>query len=65
LQIKNLPTDYGYTGQRQKDCPETPFGHWSSQPVFWETIVYACDVWFHQQLKKEINDGKGNTVVQE
>jgi len=27
---------------------EIPFGHWSSQPAFWEAIVKACDEWFRQ-----------------
>lgn len=27
---------------------EVPFGHWSSQPEFWETIVRSCDEWFSQ-----------------
>ncbi|MBI5118137.1 alpha/beta fold hydrolase [Candidatus Poribacteria bacterium] len=25
---------------------EVSFGHWSSQPEFWETIVQVCDEWF-------------------
>ena len=25
---------------------EVPFGHWSSQPRFWEAIVQGCDAWF-------------------
>jgi pimeloyl-ACP methyl ester carboxylesterase len=25
---------------------EIPFGHWSSQPEFWDLIVEACDDWF-------------------
>ncbi len=29
---------------------EVPFGHWSSQPEFWETIVQSCDEWFRQYL---------------
>lgn len=29
---------------------EVPFGHWSSQPEFWETIVQACDEWFREHL---------------
>lgn len=24
---------------------DVPFGHWSSQPEFWETILVACDEW--------------------
>jgi alpha-beta hydrolase superfamily lysophospholipase len=27
---------------------EVPFGHWSSQPEFWDTIVTACDEWFRK-----------------
>jgi alpha-beta hydrolase superfamily lysophospholipase len=27
---------------------EVPFGHWSSRPEFWETIVNACDGWFRE-----------------
>ena len=27
---------------------EVPFGHWSSQPEFWQTIVEATDVWFRE-----------------
>ncbi|MDZ4165265.1 MAG: alpha/beta fold hydrolase [Smithellaceae bacterium] len=29
---------------------EVPFGHWSSQPEFWETIVQSCDEWFSEYL---------------
>jgi alpha-beta hydrolase superfamily lysophospholipase len=29
---------------------EVPFGHWSSQPKFWKTIVQSCDEWFRQYL---------------
>jgi len=29
---------------------EVPFGHWSSQSEFWETIVQACDEWFKELL---------------
>jgi len=33
---------------------EVPFGHWSSQPEFWETIVRAADEWFkeHSRMKE-------------
>ncbi len=27
---------------------EVPFGHWSSQPEFWETMVQSCDEWFRE-----------------
>jgi alpha-beta hydrolase superfamily lysophospholipase len=27
---------------------EIPFGHWSSQPAFWMTVVGACHAWFQQ-----------------
>jgi alpha-beta hydrolase superfamily lysophospholipase len=27
---------------------EVPFGHWSSQPEFWQTIVQAADEWFKE-----------------
>jgi hypothetical protein len=27
---------------------ELPFGHWSNQPGFWESIVQACDGWFQE-----------------
>lgn len=27
---------------------EVPFGHWSSQPAFWQAIVQACDEWFRE-----------------
>jgi pimeloyl-ACP methyl ester carboxylesterase len=33
-----------------KDYLEVPFGHWSSQPEFWETIVGACVEWFRQHV---------------
>jgi alpha-beta hydrolase superfamily lysophospholipase len=33
---------------------EVPFGHWSSQPQFWETIVTSCDEWFQQNLPQKI-----------
>lgn len=29
---------------------EMPFGHWSNQPEFWETILAACDEWFREHL---------------
>ena len=29
---------------------EIDFGHWSSQPEFWEAIVSACDAWFREHL---------------
>jgi alpha-beta hydrolase superfamily lysophospholipase len=29
---------------------EVPFGHWSSQPRYWEMIVQACDEWFAESL---------------
>lgn len=29
---------------------EVPFGHWSSQPEFWEALVQNCDTWFTEQL---------------
>jgi alpha-beta hydrolase superfamily lysophospholipase len=29
---------------------EISFGHWSSQPEFWETIVQSCDEWFREHL---------------
>jgi hypothetical protein len=33
---------------------ELPFGHWSSQPEFWEAIVPAADEWFkkHSEMKE-------------
>lgn len=27
---------------------EIPFGHWSSQPAFWTSIVDSCDDWFRR-----------------
>jgi hypothetical protein len=27
---------------------EIPFGHWSSQPEFWISIVDSCDDWFQE-----------------
>ncbi|MEW5869326.1 MAG: alpha/beta fold hydrolase [Chloroflexota bacterium] len=27
---------------------EIPFGHWSAQRAFWDTIVNACDQWFKE-----------------
>jgi pimeloyl-ACP methyl ester carboxylesterase len=32
-----------------KEYLEIPFGHWSSQPDFWGTIVQACDEWFKKK----------------
>jgi pimeloyl-ACP methyl ester carboxylesterase len=29
---------------------EVPFGHWSSQPEFWGTIIPAMDEWFREHL---------------
>lgn len=29
---------------------EVPFGHWSSQPEFWQTILAACDEWFSEHF---------------
>jgi hypothetical protein len=43
---------------------EVPFGHWSSQPEFWETIVQSCDEWFSQYLLPTVagkNHKKGET----
>jgi alpha-beta hydrolase superfamily lysophospholipase len=31
---------------------EIPFGHWSSQPEFWISIVDSCDDWFKRYLAK-------------
>lgn len=31
---------------------EIPFGHWSSQPDFWQTVVQACDAWFQQSRRE-------------
>jgi hypothetical protein len=31
---------------------EVSFGHWSSQPEFWETIVQAADEWFKEHSEK-------------
>lgn len=36
----------------EKSYLEVPFGHWSSQPEFWDMIVQACDDWFQQQIEK-------------
>ena len=32
---------------------ELPFGHWSNQPEFWETIVQAADEWFKEHLTRK------------
>lgn len=32
---------------------EIPYGHWSSQPGFWEAIVEASDEWFRLYGKDE------------
>lgn len=31
-----------------KRYAELDFGHWSSDPAFWEALVAACDEWFRQ-----------------
>jgi alpha-beta hydrolase superfamily lysophospholipase len=36
----------------EKSYLEVPFGHWSSQPEFWNMIVQACDEWFQKQDDK-------------
>lgn len=29
---------------------ELDYGHWSSDPAFWEAVVAACDAWFREQM---------------
>jgi fermentation-respiration switch protein FrsA (DUF1100 family) len=41
--------NYGRLGGPKRYL-EVPFGHWSSQPEFWETIVRGCDEWFREHL---------------
>jgi pimeloyl-ACP methyl ester carboxylesterase len=32
-----------------KHYVELDYGHWSSDPAFWEELVLACDAWFREQ----------------
>jgi pimeloyl-ACP methyl ester carboxylesterase len=34
----------------KKHYVEVPFGHWSSQKAFWQTLVRECDSWFKAHL---------------
>lgn len=36
-----------------KEYLEIPFGHWSSQPEFWQTIIAASDCWFQKYTNKK------------
>lgn len=41
---------------------ELPFGHWSSQPEFWQTLVAACNDWFRPYwLRQEVVSLTGKT----
>ena len=37
---------------------EIPFGHWSSQPDFWQMVVQAGDEWFQQSRWISVHNSK-------
>ena len=37
----------------EKHYIELPYGHWSSQPEFWQRLVIACDDWFKAYLPQQ------------
>jgi hypothetical protein len=53
-QGRDLMTDPAITRRNyerlggEKAYLEIPFGHWSNQPEFRESIVQACDRWFRK-----------------
>ena len=37
----------------RKEYQEIPFGHWSNQPEFWQSILNASEAWFRENIPVE------------
>lgn len=42
---------------------EVPWGHWSSQPPFWQASAEAADDWFGAYLHPPSRPSKRSTVM--